>query len=285
MRSCRRLDGTAFTEVASLLPLNKIDSHPVEAADGVGSTSNSYLARCLRVLQVLAAGPDEGLTVSELAQRSSAPLSTISRLAQLLEENQFARRLENRRFVPGPALLSLGFRSLRSLPAERYLEAVERMAKATGESVSVGLIVGGEIVLVARHEPPHTLRAVAKVGDVIPPQSSAMGKAVLSHVDEKRRRALLTVAVGADAPDVEAELREELARATLDGYARDEEQFSVGLRCIAAPLFGADGEAIGAVSIAGPSARFSREAADSFVPMLLEQTMQLSTAAAPEVLV
>ena len=236
----------------------------------------SYLARCLSLLQLLAAGPDDGLTLSELAQRSSVPVSTASRLAQLLEERGFARRLENRRFVPGPALLTLGLRSLRSLPAERYQEVLESLAQATGESVSIGLVVGNEIVLVARYESPHTLRAVASVGDVIPPHRSAMGKAILSHVDDARRRTVLTTAVGADAGAVAAEINDELERAAVEGFARDEEQFTVGLRCIAAPLCGPGGQAIGAISIAGPAARFSREIADTFVPALLEQTRQLA---------
>lgn len=242
-----------------------------------------YLARCLGLLQLVAAGPEDGLTLSELAQRASMPLSTASRLAQLLERQGFARRLADRRFVPGPALLALGLRSLRSLPAEQYLAVVERLAAETGESVSVGLVIGDEIVLVARHESPHMLRAVAKVGDVIPPHRSAMGKAVLAHLGEGRRDVLLAVA-GQDPAALDARLVDELRDAARDGFARDEEQFTVGLRCIAAPLLGSDGEAIGAVSIAGPAARFSRELADSFVPALLEQTRQLCESSAAEVL-
>ena len=78
------------------------------------------------------------------------------------------------------------------------------------------------------------------------------------------------------------ELRQELERAAVDGFARDEEVFAVGLRCIAAPLIGPDDEAVGAISIAGPTARFGRDLAASFVPALLEQTQTLSHASAVE---
>jgi IclR family acetate operon transcriptional repressor len=178
----------------------------------------------------------------------------------------------------------LGLRSLRRLPAERYRDAVRGLWEATGESVSVGLVMGDEIVLVARHESHHRLRVVAAVGDVIPPHRSAMGKAVLAHIGEARRRGLLAAAVGEDAETVARELEDELERAAVEGFARDEEVFAVGLRCIAAPLLGADGEAVGAVSIAGPTVRFRREVADSFVPELLEQTRVLSSAPTAEAL-
>ena len=103
-----------------------------------------------------------------------------------------------------------------------------------------------------------------------------MGKAILSHVGSARRESLLAAAVGRRAPEVALELEAELERAALDGFARDEEVFAVGLRCIAAPLLGADGEAVGAVSIAGPTARFGHDVAESFVPALVEQTRALS---------
>jgi DNA-binding IclR family transcriptional regulator len=216
------------------------------------------------------------LTLSELAARASVPVSTASRLGQLLEERGMALRLPNRRFVPGPALLMLGLYSLRRLPAERYRAALHALSETSGESVSVGLVIGDEIVLVARHESPHRLRVVATVGDVIPPHRSAMGKAVLAHIGEARRHGLLTKAVGAQASSVAAELEEELRLAGLEGFARDEEGFAVGLRCIAAPLLDPEGEAVGAISIAGPSMRFRRETADSVIPALLEQTRGLS---------
>jgi IclR family acetate operon transcriptional repressor len=256
----------------------------MRTAPPVAATRFSYLSRCLGLLECLSAAPHEGLTLSELAGRAGMPVSTASRLAQLLEERELAFRLPNRRFVPGSALLMLGLRSLRRLPAERYGDAVRGLWEASGESVSVGLVMGDEIVLVARHESQHRLRVVAAVGDVIPPHRSAMGKAVLAHVGAARRHGLLAAAVGAEAGAVALELEDELERTALEGFARDEEVFAVGLRCIAAPLLGADGEAVGAVSIAGPTARFPREVADAFVPALLEQTRALSSAPGEEAL-
>lgn len=225
---------------------------------------------------MVAAGPSEGLTLSELANRAGAPISTVLRLVRLLEERGFALRLPDKRIVPGPALVMLGLRSLRRLPAERFHGAVQALVELTGESVSVGIIVGAEVTLIDRRESTHPLRYVASVGDVIPPHRSAMGQAILAHLPAARRLELLRAAVGADAETVLAALAPELAEVLRSGIGRDEEAFAVGLRCIAAPVVGPDGDAVGAISISGPSARFTRELADQFVPALVERTQQLS---------
>ena len=240
----------------------------------------SYLGRFLALVQAVAAAPDEGLRLSELAEKGGVPASTVSRLVRLLDEHGLARRLPDRRIVPGPALITLGLRALRRLPADRYHEAVRTLVELTGESVSVGLLVGEELALVARRESAHPLRYVASVGDAIPPHRSAMGKAVLSHVPRERCREIVRAAVGADADEILAGLEEELAEAAERGVALDEEGFALGLRCIAAPLLGQDGEAIGAISISGPTARLTRNLADGFAPALLEQTRRLSQAPA-----
>jgi IclR family acetate operon transcriptional repressor len=239
-----------------------------------------YLARVLDLVDLVAAAPPEGLSLSQLAERGQMPVSTVSRLARLLEARGLASRRADKRFVAGPALVALGLRALRLLPTDRYAETIATLGRCTGESVSVGMLLGDEIVLVARHESEHPLRVVATIGDVIAPHRSAMGKAILAHVSPARRSAILERAAGARAAEVEAALASELSHAAADGYACDEELFAVGLRCRAAPLLGADGEAQGAISIAGPSSRFTREVADGCVATLIDETHRIAGATA-----
>jgi DNA-binding IclR family transcriptional regulator len=236
----------------------------------------SYLGRFLELVQLVAGAPDPGLTLSELAARGGVPPSTVSRLARLLEEHGLVRRLPDKRYVPGPSLLALGLRSLRRLPADRFNDAVQALVDLTGESVSVGLLLGDEITLVARRESTHALRYVASVGDVIAPHRSAMGKVVLSYAAPERGDRILREAVGKKADAVRADLADELAETLATGIGRDEESFAVGLRCVAAPILDGDGSAVGALSISGPSARFTRELADGFLPALREQAGRLS---------
>jgi IclR family acetate operon transcriptional repressor len=160
----------------------------------------------------------------------------------------------------------------------RELDAVARhIASQVPESVSAGLLVGDEIVLVARKEPAHSLRIVARVGDVIPPHTSAMGKAILAFLDDRRRNAVLAHAVGRDrAADVAAGLADELAEVRSTGFARDEEMYAVGQRCRAVPLISAHAGVYGGLSIAGPTPRFSQSQADEAIPALLAGARSIS---------
>lgn len=262
------------------LPLSNTAFHSLEVTAPVAGPTVSYLGRVLDLMDVIAASPLEGLSLSELAARSGAPVSTTSRLSRLLEERGLATRRADKRFVPGPALLTLGLRSLRLLPTEHYRATIAALGSSTGESVSVGVLFGDKIVLVARHESQHPLRVVATIGDVIAPHRSAMGKAILAHVSQQRRDEILRRALGAGAARAADELADELALVASDGFARDEEVFAVGQRCVAAPLLAPGGEAQGAISVAGPSSRFSREVADSCVPALLDGARRASVGGA-----
>src|SRR5204862_7561807 len=116
------------------------------------------------LLECLSNVPDDGLTLSELAGRSGTPVSTASRLVQMLERRGLAHRLPNRRYVPGSALLTLGLRSLRRLPTERYRPAVPPLSQATGQSASAGLVIAHESAPVAPHESRPPPPSVADAG-------------------------------------------------------------------------------------------------------------------------
>ena len=132
------------------------------------------------------------------------------------------------------------------------------------------------IVLIAREESGHSLRAVSHVGDSISPHTSAMGKAILARLGPERQLAVLRNAVGPDAGRIRDELAGELETIRVHGYALDEETYSPGLRCRAAAFLDEDGLAVGGISVAGPAARFSFEKATECLPMLRTLVDELS---------
>ncbi|MCF6476911.1 hypothetical protein FAF44_52675, partial [Nonomuraea sp. MG754425] len=180
-------------------------------------------------------------------------------------------------YAAGPRLLHLAVRTLDQVhAADRLKASVETLAEQTGESATAGLLVGNEIVLVARKEPAHSLRAVARVGDVLHPHTSAMGKAVLAMLPTPRQLDILRTAVGEHAEQALTDTHAELATAREQGFAVDEESYAIGLRCRAAAILDRSGHAVGGISIAGPAARFTRENANACVPALLAETRRLS---------
>jgi IclR family acetate operon transcriptional repressor len=234
----------------------------------------SYMGRLLDLLMLV--GEQPGQTLGQLSRRSGVPLSTASRLVGLLVERGLARRDgSGNQVVVGPALERMALRSMRRWhDFGGFQERVDRLAERTGESVSLGVLTFDRIVLVARREAPQDLRLVVRVGDVVPPLRSAMGKVILAHLPPPRQDALLrATAADGDGPAAPGpELRVLRER----GYADDDGGFAVGLRCVAVPFFATDGEPVGGISVAGPSARFTAARARAAVPAMLAEARAIS---------
>ncbi len=237
----------------------------------------SYLRRLLDLLVIAVTDSRGPMQLTELAHLAQIPLSTASRLAGLLVDMDMLRVMPDGRIDVGPELVHLAVKAMDRVNGDsQQRAAVAALAKATGESASAGLLIGDAIVLVARDEPAHSLRAVAHVGDIISPHTSAMGKAILARLDAERRLAVLRRAAPDEAEELSRRLDSELAEVRQAGYAIDEEMFAVGLRCRAAALLDGSGQAYGGISVGGPASRFTYEQATQSLPQLLAIAAELS---------
>ena len=240
-------------------------------------SENNYLSRLLGVLDAVV-DADPAPTAMEVGERLGIPQSTAFRLLTDLVDRGLLQRSETGELVPGPHLLHLGLRALGRWENGRELESLTvGLAARIPESVSAGLLVGDEIVLVARQEPDSPLRVVARVGDIIAPHVSALGKAILARLDPVRLRRVLVRAVGPDEADAVADkLAAELDRTREIGFAVDEGEYALGQRCRAVALVHDVTGVYGGLSVAGPSARFAVAEADAAAELLREAAESLT---------
>jgi IclR family acetate operon transcriptional repressor len=246
-----------------------------ESVASKGPLPVGYLGRLLDVLEVI--GAAEGLTLTEIADRADVPLSTAHRLTSLLLERHWVTRAEaSKRFLPGRHLELIGLRAAREANRQvRFQDVLRRLSLATGESVSLGMLRGDDIVLVHRHESPHALRLVISVGDLIPAHATALGRNVLAHLDETGRRAVLAY-LGPEASAFLSDRAGQLTTIRKEGYEIDAGGYLAGLMCVAAPMIGPAGVPVGGVSVAGPDTRFTRADAASVVPLLRAAVEELA---------
>ena len=239
---------------------------------------SSYLVRMLRVLEQVAVSGGPQLTVAGIAERLEMPTSTAFRLVSMLVDHGLVQRDEEGRLSPGPELVRIALATTaRITPDSRLQQAVERLGTETGESVSAGALVGDRIVLVARHESVHALRVVVRIGDIALPHTTSLGKAILAHLDRDRELEVLRREVGAAAAEaVLAGLEPELADVRRYGFAVDEEEFATGQRCRGAALLDGDGRPYAAISISGPTSRYTEERARASIPLLLNTISELA---------
>jgi IclR family acetate operon transcriptional repressor len=161
----------------------------------------------------------------------------------------------------------------------RLRDATRALSAATAESATAGRLIGDKVLIVARTEPDHPLRAVNRTGELVPPSRSAMGKAILCWLPRDRQLDLLRAEGVADPEGLLDDLAEELAAAREVGYAVDEETLTVGLRCRASAIQDWDGIPVAALAVSGPTARFTAPLADAAVPLLIQEIKTITSGA------
>lgn len=217
----------------------------------------------LSILETLGTVHEMGVT--ELARKlglgkSSAYrlLATLARRGYVEKNPQSDRyRLTYRLFAVGsPAADRFGLR-------ETAHPVMERLATETGETVNVGVLDGTRVVNLHKVESRHLLRMHMEVGGGVPAHATALGKVLLTALTQAeiaerlggRRLERLTHRTIADR----AALWRVLARVREQGFALDDEECSLGLRCVAAPILDHRGSVVAALSISGPSQRLPHQ--------------------------
>jgi IclR family acetate operon transcriptional repressor len=245
-------------------------------ADRAGGVQS--LERAFDLLERMAdAGGEVGL--SELSAGGGLPLPTIHRLMRTLVACGYVRQQPNRRYALGPRLIRLGESASRLLGswARPYLA---ELVEATGETANMALLDGDEVVYVAQAPSRHSMRMFTEVGRRVLPHSTGVGKALLADVPPDEVRALLArtgmpAATERTITEPDAFLAE-LERVRGLGYALDDNEQEVGVRCLAVTVPGSPTAA--AISISGPAGRVTEAATDKIVPVLHEVAQRLAVA-------
>jgi len=254
---------------------NASTTDAAKATNGGGVQS---LERAFDLLERMAdAGGEVGL--SELSASSGLPLPTIHRLMRTLVACGYVRQQPNRRYALGPRLIRLGESASRLLGtwARPYLA---RLVEETGETANMALLDGDEVVYVAQVPSRHSMRMFTEVGRRVLPHSTGVGKALLASLPPEEVRALLgrtgmPAATDRTITEPDAFLAE-LARIRELGYAVDDSEQEIGVRCLAVTV--PDSPTAAAISISGPAGRVTEAATDKIVPVLHGVARELSAA-------
>ena len=228
------------------------------------------LAKTFEILSCFSLKP-KGLTLGEIAELTQINKSSAHRLLSQMAARGFVERNDDGQYIIGPALFQLGL--LASRPQELRSAAhptMTELGRETGETVNLAVLEGSEILVINVIESPHEFRMAAKIGSRKPFHVTALGKSAVAFLAEAKLYSLLEhirLPLDALTPNSAtdlARLREDIDLIRSRGYGLDDEECVVGVRAVAAPIFSAGGEVEGALSISGPTSRFSTERIPAF---------------------
>lgn len=215
----------------------------------------------LSILETLGTVHEMGVT--ELAKKLGLGKSSVYRLLATLSRRGYVEKNpQSDRYLLTHRLFAVGSRAADRLGLREVAHPImERLAAETGEAVNLGVLDGTRVVNLHRVESPHLLRVHLEVGGGVPAHATALGKVLLAFLGEtgvmQRLRGHRLERVTPRTIGDRAALRSALVRIREQGFAIDDEECSLGLRCVAAPILDHRGSVAAGLSIAGPSQRLS----------------------------
>ncbi len=241
------------------------------------------LDRGLQLLEKLALAP-EAVGSAELSRVLGVDRSTVHRLLGTLQRRGYVQQDQaTRHYRLGLKVVELSRQVLDGLAwpavARGHLEA---LARDTGESASLVVVAGGQVMCVMHRPSAAALTVNDVVGVALVPHATACGKVLLAHATDGARATLLAdEPLAAQTPRTltdRAALTLHLKQIQQQGYALEDEERHTGVRSIAAPVWNHGAEVMAALSLSGPALRLTYDRLPVLITCVHQAAERLSAA-------
>lgn len=238
--------------------------------------------RAFALLEHLVAA-DGPVSLADITHDIDLPKASLHRMLASLEAGGLVIREPGQKnaYVIGPRLAQLGLGVMMQSGARRLRHAIlGRLVADLGETCNLTMLHETEVLYLDRMEAPWPLRLDLKPGSHVPAYCSASGKLLLAMLPREERAAFVrAIQLQRFTPNTltdPALLESELDRIGHKGIAVDNEEFVVGIACVAAPVRNEQGECIAAIAVHAPVSRTPLSRALEFVPRLQEAATELA---------
>ena len=240
------------------------------------------LARGLQIITLLGKR-GLGMRLSDISQELGLAKSTTFRLLETLEQEGFVSQDGDRgSYRSSLKLLSISGNIIDNLGLnESVTPLLSELAHVSQETIHMAMLRQNEAVYVEKVDSPNSIRMYSQIGASILLHSTAMGKAILAHLPDDRLQEILAEE-GLLSRTENTITNTKVLLTTLDsvrskGFAIDEQENEVGVRCIGAPVFIRNNQVVGAISISAPTFRVDQEQLCSWSPQLIKCARQVTT--------
>jgi IclR family transcriptional regulator, KDG regulon repressor len=240
------------------------------------------LHKTLDVLEIVKSR-DSGYTLADLTRAVELPKATVYRIVSTLEKRGYLDRGQDGGYRLAQKMFDLqrqdSIETILSRAAQPFMQKLVDLYK---ETVNLGILNAGEVVVINTVESPLSVRMSSKIGNRRHLHSTALGKCFLAGLPDKDLLRLLRVKGMPRLTDntivTKPELMVEIERVRKQGYAIDNEENETDGRCIGAPVYGQDKRVLAAVSISSPLFRMDMARTRSLAPELKSVCAQITAA-------
>ncbi|MFJ6324326.1 MULTISPECIES: HTH-type transcriptional regulator BhcR [unclassified Rhizobium] len=251
-------------------------------AENAAASSVQVLDRSLKLLELVAEA--DGAVLTDLADQSAMAPSTVHRLlTSLAQHGMVAHDSETGAWTIGVKAFEIGTAYLRF----RKLGTISRpflkqLMEETGETANIAIEEDGDVVFISQAESHAPMRAFFRPGRRGPIHASGIGKAIISTWPDSRIASVLgdrTLQHFTEKTrDTLSALLKDLVEIRSRGWSIDDEEHTLGMRCVAAPIFDEYGDAVAGISVSGPAVRMPDAKVDALGPVVRAAAEELTKA-------
>jgi DNA-binding IclR family transcriptional regulator len=250
------------------------------------SGSVQSIVRALSLLEILAESPAD-CSLGEISKRAQLPASTVHRLlTSLVQAGYASHNAQTTRYGLGNTLVRLSHKAVQKHNLIQVAHPfLEQLAQDTGETANLTTRDDDCVIQLDHVDSPNILRVAYPSGERFPLHASASGKLFLAFLPLPERERLLRAKRQSFTTGTITDKRllvQELERIAKSGYAVDDAEREIGVRCVAAPIRNSRQEVIAAISLTGPSIRLSTARLHELATVLLKTAQTISDSFHPE---
>jgi len=251
-----------------------------QATKGTGDSVEA-VEKALQILE--AVGAAKRIGVLKLSQEVELPYSTVHRLLSTLAKRGYIQQESDRRkYALGPKVLELGTAFLDTVELRQVaLPRMLSLSQQTRETVNLVIWNGRSAVCAEKIDSPESVTVQqTQIGRLEPLHSSGLGKAIIAflpaaQLDEVLNGVNLVRYTRNTLVSVKA-LKNDLEKIRQRGFAIDDQEGVLGVRCVASPIWNYREEVLGALSLVGPSIRMSKKRVLDLGRMVREEATKIS---------
>ena len=246
------------------------------------SSSVQSIDRVFLIIELLSEHP-RGISLTEICSATSLPKGTVSRfLASLITHGYAMQEPDTKRYRLTMRMFEIGSRVAGSTNilsvARPYLEY---LSNVSGEAVHLVSRVKDEVVYLYKEEASNSIvRMSSFVGLRNPMYCTGVGKSILAFLPDDEMLAIWSrtkpIRFTASTITTLEAMRQEIQKIRQQGYAIDDEEHELGVRCIAAPILDFSGAPVAAISLSAPVTRLNDAGIQKYAPMVMEAASNIS---------
>jgi len=236
-------------------------------------------AKGMNVLELLS--DNETLTVTQVAKLMNINRAGSHRFLSTLKELGYADKDDSSRYFLTSKVVELGMKVLDRFEIRKIARPfLQELSAKFNETTNLGYFNGEEVLTIDKIDSTEILRMDAGIGGGEPAYCTSLGKAILAFLpDMQLKEYLHAIELIPFTPNTlvsKDKLKKELMQIKENGYSIDDEELSIGLRCVGAPLFNHSGQALYAISLSGPSIRMGSKRIEEMQRALKKVCQNLS---------